>query len=349
MAVKVRDTDSYQDFYNIEGKEMEELINSNILISGATGLIGSTLIKILLDLNKKEQLNIKIIALIRSYEKAKVILGKYYDDSNIKYVCLERGVEQLPKIEDDIEYIIHGANPTASRYFIDNPVETLHTAVYGTDNLLRLAREKKVESFVFLSTMETYGTPRKGIRITEDNCGQFDTTVIRNCYPLGKQFCENLCCSYFSEYKVPVKIARLTQTFGPGVSYDDGRVFAEFARCAIEHRNIILKTKGETERNYLYTEDAVSAILTILLKGESGQAYTVANEDTYCSIYEMATMVARKYAIQVEVQEQDVSAQGYANTFYMNLDTAKLQKLGWQPQVGLEEMYDRMIQSMRKE
>lgn len=326
---------------------MYKLNNSNLLISGATGLIGSTIIKALLDLNKKEQLNIKIIALIRSHEKAKVVLGKYYDFINIKYICSE--VEHLPEIEDDIDYIIHGANSTASKYFIDNPVETLNTAVYGTDNLLRLAKEKKVKSFVFLSTMETYGMPQKGKRITEDYCGQFDTTVIRNCYPLGKQFCENLCCSYFSEYQVPVKIARLTQTFGPGVIYDDGRVFAEFARCAIEHRNIILKTKGETERNYLYTEDAVSAILTILLKGENGQAYTVANEDTYCSIYEMATMVAKKYAIQVEVQEQDVSEQGYANTLYMNLDTTKLQKLGWKPQVGLEEMYDRMIQSMKKE
>ena len=155
-------------------------------------------------------------------------------------------------------------------------------------------------------------------------------------------------CSYYSEYHVPVKIARLTQTFGPGVNYQDGRVFAEFARCAIEGRNIILKTKGETERSYLYTEDAVWAILTILLKGENGQAYTVANEETYCSIYEMASMVAGKYGIQVEIQEQDTASQGYANTLYMNLDTTKLQKLGWNPQVGLAEMYERMIQSMKK-
>ena len=257
-------------------------------------------------------------------------------------------MEQLPEIEEDIDYVIHGANPTSSRYFIEHPVETLHTAVYGTDNLLRLAGEKKVKSFVYLSTMETYGTPEKGIRITEDNCGQFDTTVIRNCYPLGKQFGENLCCSYFAEYHVPVKIARLTQTFGPGVNYHDGRVFAEFARCAIEHRNIVLKTRGETERAYLYTEDAVSAILTILLNGDNGQAYTVANEETYCSIYEMASLVAGRYGIQVEIREQDVLSQGYANTLYMDLDTTKLQKLGWKPRVGLEEMFDRMIQEMKK-
>ena len=74
----------------------------------------------------------------------------------------------------------------------------------------------------------------------------------------------------------------------------------------------------------------------------------MANEETYCSIYEMASLVAGKYGIQVEIQEQDIASQGYANTLYMNLDTAKLQKLGWKPQVGLEEMYDSMIQSMKK-
>ena len=327
--------------------DVKKIAEKNILVTGTTGLIGSTLIKELLQWNAKEKLNLRILAIIRSMDKAQMIFRDYCNwPDTVKFFL--GGVEQLPDIEEDIDYIIHGASPTASRYFIQNPVETLHTAIYGTDNLLKLAKEKHVKSFVFLSTMETYGTPKKGIRITEENCGQFDTTTIRNCYPLGKQVCENLCCSYFSEYGVPVKIARLTQTFGPGVSYDDGRVFAEFARCAIERRNIVLKTKGETERSYLYTGDAVSAILTILLKGENGQAYTVANEETYCSIYEMASLVAGKYGIQVEIQEQDIASQGYADTLYMNLDTAKLQKLGWKPQVGLEEMYDSMIQSMKK-
>ncbi len=258
-------------------------------------------------------------------------------------------MEQLPEIEEDIDYIVHGAHPTSSRYFIEHPVETLHTAVYGTDRLLALAREKQVRSFVFLSTMEVYGRPRRGSRITEECCGQFDPAVVRSCYPLGKLLGESLCCSYCSEYGVPVKIARLTQTFGPGVGYEDGRVFAEFARCAIERRNIVLKTRGETERAYLYTEDAVWAILAILLKGENGQAYTAANEETYCSIHEMASMVAGKYGIQVEIREQDTASQGYADTLYMDLDTSKLQKLGWRPETGLEEMYDRMIRSMKKE
>lgn len=259
------------------------------------------------------------------------------------------GYQTLPDISSDIDYIIHGASPTSSKFFVENPVETLETAFYGTNSLLRLAVDKNVSAFLYLSSMEVYGTPEKGTRIKESDSGSFDPAKIRNCYPLGKIVCENLCCSYAKEYNVPVKIARLTQTFGPGVDYKDSRVFAEFARCAVEHRDIVLKTKGQTQRDYLYTADAVSGILTILLKGECGQAYTVANEGTYCSVYEMAGIVAETYGIGLRVQEQDVLKQGYADTLYMDLDTEKIGRLGWRPTVGLGEMYRRMIEAMGQE
>ena len=327
------------------GRVNDMCFKTTFFITGATGLIGSTLVKYLIDCCELENADYKVIALVRSTDKAKKVFGDYY---NSKHMTIVQGnVEELHNIEGDVDYIIHGANPTSSKYFVENPVETLHTAICGTENLLKLAVNKKVKGFIFLSTMETYGIPQKGEKITEDDSGRFNTMVARNCYPLSKQICENMCFAYYSEYGVPTKIARLTQTFGPGVSYNDGRVFAEFARCAIEHRNIILKTKGETERSYLYTEDAVSAILTILLHGENGQAYSVANEDTYCSIYEMAVLIANKYGIKVEVHEQDVATQGYASTLYMDLDTSKLQGLGWKPEVGLEAMYSRMIDSMK--
>lgn len=119
----------------------------------------------------------------------------------------------------------------------------------------------------------------------------------------------------------------MTQTFGPGVDYYDGRIFAEFARCAKEKRNIVLLTPGQTERCYLYTADAVTAILTVLLDGEVGQAYTAANKNTYCSILQMAQNFAKDNNLQVEIVPQDVNKLGYADTLYMNLDTEKLKGL----------------------
>ena len=145
------------------------------------------------------------------------------------------------------------------------------------------------------------------------------------------------------------KIARLTQTFGPGVSYSDERVFAQFARCAIEGKDIILHTEGKTKRSYLYTADAVRAILTILLAGENGQAYNVANEDTYCSISEMANLVTNRCAgglIEVKYELDDISRYGYAPTLCMNLDTSKVRKLGWVAKYDLATMYDNMINAM---
>ena len=174
---------------------------------------------------------------------------------------------------------------------------------------------------------------------------------VRSCYPEVKRLCENMCAGYVSQYGVPAKIIRLTQTFGEGVKYDDKRVFAEFARCAVEGRDIVLKTKGETRRNYLYTDDAAEAILTVLDKGVAGEAYNAANEDTYCSIREMAELVAGKCSggkIKVRIEETDSTKLGYAPTLHMNLDTGKLQALGWHPTIGLEEMYNRLIADFSK-
>lgn len=325
---------------------IENLKNKTILITGATGLICSNIVKALMKVNKESGANITILAMVRSEEKAERVFGELLKQPELRLVLITDGIENCTQIDEDVDYIIHGANPTSSKFFVNNPVETITTAVGGTKAILNIAKDKNVSGFVFLSTMEIYGYPEKGSKVTEDMVGAFDTTVARNCYPLSKLLSENLCFAFCKEYGVPSRVARLTQTFGPGVEYDDGRVFAEFARCAIEKRNIVLKTKGETERCYLYTDDAVSAILTVLVNGEPGNAYTVANKDTYCSIYEMAKLVADNYGIDVVIEEQDVAAQGYANTLYMDLDTTKLENLGWRAEVGLKEMYVNMIEYM---
>lgn len=318
-----------------------EINKSTILVSGATGLIAGNLIKKLLTDNDE----ITIIAMIRSEEKAQRVFGKFFGDSRLVLLRCNDISESLD-IKEKVDYIIHCANPTSSRFFVNNPVETMQTAFLGTMNMLQLAVKKKVRGMIYLSTMEVYGTPEKGTKVEESNIGTFNPTNTRNSYPLGKMACENLCYGYSKEYDVPVKIARLTQTFGEGVEYNDGRVFAEFARCAIEKRDIVLKTKGETERCYLSVDDAVEAIVTILLNGQNGEAYTVANEQTYCSIYDMAQLVAKEYGINVVVEEEDISRFGYADTLYMNLDTARLRKLGWKANDNLSDMYKSMIKYM---
>ncbi len=313
----------------------KEFDGKTIYITGATGLIGSNIVEALLFCTSA-----KIVIQVRNEEKAR----RLFKD---KVIYVIGDLSQRPTYKGDVDFIIHCANPTSSKFFVNNPVETIITAVNGTINILEYAKEKNVKGIVFLSTMEVYGTPEIGHKVKEHEGGSFDSAVVRNCYPLSKQTCESLCAAFASEYGIETRVIRLTQTFGPGVEYDDGRVFAEFARCAIEKRNIVLKTKGETERDYLYITDAVSAILTVLLKGGRGEIYTAANENTFCSILDMAKLVAEMYGIDVEIKEQDISKSGYANTLHMDLDTSKLRGLNWYPRVDLKDAYKYLIEDMR--
>ena len=305
----------------------EGLKGQTLLITGATGLIGSTLIKALSYCDERMGLGIKMKALVRDKGKAKERFREAFGKGRLELV--EGTVEQLPDIGGAVDYIIHGASQTASREFVEHGVETIETALLGTLGLLKLAREKKAKGFLYLSSMEVYGYPERGHKVKEKEAGALSPLELRNSYPISKQMCEAACCAYAAEYRVPAKIVRLTQTFGPGVNDKDSRIFAYFARCVKEKKDIVLKTRGETERSYLYTTDAVTAILLILLKGKAGQAYNAADEGTYCSIAEMAEKVAQYGGVKVRYEIQDEADNGFPRTLYMDLDTTLLKGLGW--------------------
>ena len=177
----------------------------------------------------------------------------------------------LQKINFSIDYIIHGAAITTSKDMVEHAVETLDTAYIGTRNILNLAKSKKIKSMVYLSSMEVYGVTDTSLNcVTEKNLGYIDILSPRSSYSEGKRICECLCACYANEYAVPVKCARLAQTLGAGIDYNDTRVPAMFARSVVENKNIVLKTAGSTMRPIVYTTDAISGILTILKHGESG-------------------------------------------------------------------------------
>ncbi|MDE5670154.1 MAG: NAD-dependent epimerase/dehydratase family protein [Eubacterium sp.] len=340
-------------------KDFDEIVESNtpfdelngktVFITGATGLIGSQFIKSLACYNRKKGSDIKLVAFVRSAEKAQKVFG---DIPNIEFVI--GNITDKIEYKGDVDYIVHGASATSSKYFVEHPVETIKTAIDGTTSVLEFAKEKKVEGFVYLSSLEVYGTPNeKSVLIGEDDYGYIDPLNVRSSYSEGKRMVECLCCSYAGEYNVPIKIARLSQTFGAGVEYNDGRVFAEFARCAIEKKDIVLHTQGNTVRSYCYTTDAVSAITYILLKGKTGEAYNVTNMSTACSIKEMAQLVCDIFedsGIQVKIDIPDnIASFGYNPEMIIRLDSSKLEGLGWKASVSIEEMFKRLVASMKNE
>ncbi|MCD8117250.1 MAG: NAD(P)-dependent oxidoreductase [Oscillospiraceae bacterium] len=327
----------------------EQLRDKTIFVTGATGLVGYSLISALLYANERRSLGLHVLALVRDIDRAHSRFEEQKDCFGRSLSFVSGSVERLPEIQGPVDYIVHGASQTSSKAFVEQPVETIRTAIDGTISILELAREKQVKGFVYLSSMEVYGYPEKGHKVTESDIGTFSPLELRNSYPLSKVQCESLCYAYGREYGVPAKIVRLTQTFGPGVNYNDGRIFAYFGRCMREKQDIVLKTRGETERSYLYTRDAATAILTVLLKGEPGQVYNAADEDTYCSIAEMARKIADRAGVNVRFDIQPEGSNGFPNTLYMDLDTSKLKSLGWIVGGGydLVTMIERMLSGVR--
>lgn len=328
----------------------EKLQGKTVLITGGTGLIGSTLINSLLYANQKRNLNLQVLALVRNQKKAEKMFSNQLQE-HLPLQFIMGSVENLPDITQPVDYIIHGASPTASAFFVEHPVETIQINVKGTNNLLQLAKEKKAAGFVYLSSMEVYGAPLSDQVIDETQGTTLDTMGVRSCYPEAKRICESLCASYAQEYGVPAFSVRLAQTFGPGVAQDDARVFAEFARCAIQHHDIVLQTEGTSKRCYLYTADAVTAILMVLLLGKSGEAYNAANPETYCSIVEMANMVATKIArgkIEIKFNFDKENEKKFPPTHCLNLGIDKISSLSWKPSRGLLDMYRRMIMGMKE-
>lgn len=324
---------------------------SSVLVTGATGLIGSVFIKSLCKYNDEHNSNIRIYACCRSSEKFNSVFS---DKERALISPLFDDIRNISIKEIDLDYIVHGASFTDSKSFVEKPVDTIDIAISGTKNLLKQCRNKQLKGFVYLSSLEVYGSfpDSEGIKsISENDSGYIDTMSVRSSYSESKRMVETLCAAYHSQYDVPVKIARLCQTFGAGVRYNDNRVFAQFARSVIEKKNIVLRTKGETVRNYCYTTDAVSGILTVLAEGNSGEAYNIANEETTISIADMAKLVCTLYPeSNVKVQfdlAEDVSKLGYNPVVKIQLDSRKLQKLGWTPKISIEEMFKRLIESMR--
>lgn len=322
-------------------------------ITGATGYIGSALIKFLLRDKRTvgENLDAHIIAPVRSMQKALQMFPEGVEFLQAD-LCDRRCIEQLLETKRSVDYIIHCACVTASAEMITHPVEVTESIVNTTQNILEFARQCQIESMVYLSSMEVYGSIDcpTGCRVTEEEVSQGKVELLssRSCYPLGKRMAENICYSYFNEYGVPVKIARLAQTFGEGVLPSDKRVFAQFAKAVREGSDIVLHTKGNSMGNYCGIHDAISGIMTVLENGMSGEAYNVVNEANTMTIRQMAELVADKIAdgkVKVVYDIIEDNRCGYAADTALCLSGRKLMALGWTPEESLEEMYAQLLKS----
>jgi nucleoside-diphosphate-sugar epimerase len=318
---------------------------SSILVTGATGLIGGVLIRTLSAASERHGLNLRIFGHGRNAAKGEALCrecGIEFIGSDIRKPL---PAETLPP---DLDYVFHCAAITRSADMAAKPVDVIATAVDGTRNILESAAERHCKSMVFLSSMEVYG--QTGFReVTENDLGRLDLSDPRSSYPESKRLCESLCVAYAAQCGLPVKIARLARVFGAGTPNDDSdmRVAMQFSRKALSGEDIEMHTNGTSIANCCYTADAVSGLLTLLLKGNDGEAYNIANPDACMTIRDMAELVANevcgsKIKVVVKVPD-DIARRGYASDARYKLNVDKLKALGWTPSYGLKDMYNRMI------
>lgn len=311
---------------------------NSYFITGATGYIGSMLIKRLF----REEPDAQIAALIRDEEKLVRLFSQEERDRLSVYVGDVACEEQMARINGSFDYLFHCAAVTKSAQMIEKPVEVAQVILGGTEQMLKLARRSHVKSMVYLSSMEVYGNIVLGEnRVTEEMSGEIDLFSARSCYPLAKRMAEHLCYCYAAEYQAPVRIARLAQTFGEGILPTETRVFAQFIRAAKEKRDIVLHTDGTSLGNYCEIQDVLSALLLLADKGENGQAYNVVNESTAMEIRQLAQLAADTIGhgeISIRYEIPEGNTYGYGAKTGLKMSAKKIQALGWRPTKNLKDM-----------
>ncbi|EGS7936924.1 NAD(P)-dependent oxidoreductase, partial [Campylobacter coli] len=299
------------------GFNIDKMTNKKILITGANGYIGSILTLIL-------HHNAKLYCLVR--DKDKMIKRFQEICGDIDKISI---YEDLHKIKDKIDVVIHCAAPTQSDFFIENPIDTVDIIYTNTKNILDFSKKNNVEKVIFLSTMEIYGDVI-GDNIVEDDIGKFSITNIRNSYPLAKQISEFMVHSYSKKYSLSASIARLTQTIGPTAQINDNRVYMDFIRSAVKKSKITLFTKGETKREYIDVFDVAMAIIFIACEKKLFEIYNISNPNIFISIYDLAKIISNKLNAELVFDLQRDTSR-YLPPFIRKLNSDKIYQLGWKP------------------
>lgn len=331
-----------KDIYEQYGKK-------TIVITGATGLLGSLVCKALLLANDRLDLDCRLVALARDEAKLSLVLDGYSELGDIRFVECDL-LNEVPHIET-ADYILHAAAVTQSKCMVKRPVDVALTSLRGTESMLELARNTSAR-MVYVSSMEIYGTLAEGEVASEETLGWIDLVAPRSCYPESKRMCECLCAAYASQYGVQVCNARLAQTFGAGVLPGDNRAFAQFARSAIRGKDVVLKTQGLSEGNYVNTVDCIAAVLMLLACGESATSYNIANEATHGTIREVAELACNVLGdgrSRVCIDCDEHNSAGYAPDVHLRMSSARLRALGWEPTMGLSDSFVELAQYMREQ
>ena len=321
----------------------EKLSDCSILITGASGLIGSTLIDVLM---ARPNINFQLYAGVRNLEKAGQQFFSYMKNENFHIICCD--VSKPIKNDIDFHYIIHAASGATPNEFTKHPVDVMEANFLGVKFLLDYGRRHSLKRFLYISSGEIYGEG-DGRSFSEEYSGYVNPMLPRSCYPSSKRAAETLCSCYSVEYSVDFVVARPCHVFGPNFTDNDNRVFAQFIRNAINGENILMKSSGEQFRSWCYSTDCASALLYILLNGKSGEAYNIADESSNVTIRYLAETIASLCGVKVVIEKaSELEKFGFNPVQRSVFSTSKISSLGWCPMCSLEQNLKHTINHLKE-
>lgn len=313
----------YNESIAAAAKELK-IRDVSVLVTGATGLIGSCAIDVMIAANKEQNANIRIYALGRTKEKIKKRFGE-------DVIPVVQDIVEPISEEQSFDYILHGASNADPRSYAVQPAETIIINLIGTRNILDCCARNKNTMMVFTSSFEVYGKIPSTDVYSETMSGVIDQSFLRNGYPESKRCCELLLRSYVEEYGVNALIARLPSVYGPTMQETDSKAHAQFLRSALNSKNVILKSKGEQRRSYCYVIDIARGLFFLLEKGLPGEVYNISNETSVASIAEYAEICAKEAGTKVVFEKPDeVESKGFSKPQNCILDNHKIRALAQQ-------------------
>lgn len=335
------------------------LSGRNVLISGASGMVGSFLIDVLMHKNKKDGLNCGIYALGRNAEKAENRFLEYWQKPEFHFIAgdINRGISAGEQdaitgneMPETVDFILHAASNTHPRQYATDPVGTVTTNIIGTNNLLSFGKDHGCRRFTFLSSVEIYGENRGDTdRFAEDYLGYIDCNTMRAGYPESKRCGEALCQAYIAQYGMDIVIPRLSRIYGPTMQLTDSKAISQFIKKGAAGEDIILKSEGTQLYSYSYVADAVAGILTVFFRGECGACYNVSDRNSDITLRDLAKIIADYAGRQVVFDLPDETERaGYSKATKATLDPAKLEGLGFRAATGIRAGLEKTMEILRE-
>lgn len=329
----------YDDVDYVAGLSLEwdRLTGKSFLISGATGLIGSFLVDVLMRRNELHGQRMRLHALCRNIEAAKARFRDYAGHEGLTFTAHD--INKPLDLAGEYDFILHLASNTHPLAYSSDPVGTITANIIGLNNMLTFARSHGTLRFVFASSVEVYGVNRGDTEyFSEDYCGNIDISKARSGYCEAKRCGETLCQSYIQQYGLDIVIPRLARTYGPTMKPDDSKALSQFIRKGLAREDIVLKSEGTQLFSYSYVADAVSGILAVILRGKNGTAYNIADSGSDIMLRDLAVIIAEYSGRKVVFELPDESERrGYSAAMKAVMDSSRLKALGWSARYDIRD------------